>query len=121
MIFFAGEGFVGLTRSFGWPQVKTWFVWQAHMSPAIREATFATREILVTPGHVSLAELRKRESEEAFARRRERWCTCRYFGFRTHKLDADSLSTMEASRSHTVPQDGIQAYKIGHLSLPKSD
>ncbi|WP_425351529.1 DUF4865 family protein [Phyllobacterium brassicacearum] len=33
--FLCGEGFVGVTRSFGWPMVRTWFVWQAHLSSVI--------------------------------------------------------------------------------------
>jgi hypothetical protein len=118
--FLCGEGFVGLTRSFGWPQVKTWFVWQAHMSPAIREATFATREILVTPGHVSLAELRKRESEEAFHDVEKGGALAAISAFEPTNWTRIRIQ-LWGEPQYIVPQDGIQAYKIGHLSLPKSD
>ena len=63
--FVCGEGFVAVSQSFGWPQVRTWVVWRAQLSKAAAQAAFATREILPTPPHADLAQLRRRESDEA--------------------------------------------------------
>ena len=118
--FLCGEGFVGLTRSFGWPEVKTWFVWQAHLSPAIREARFATREIRVAAAHLSLAELRNRESEEACYDVEKGGAIASISAFEPTSWTRIRFQLWGESR-HMASQDGIQSYKIGHLSLPKSD
>jgi hypothetical protein len=118
--FLCGEGFVGLAQSFGWPHVKTWFVWQAHLSSAIREATFATREIRVTAAHASLAQLRKRESEEAFYDVEKGGALASISAFEPTSWTRIRFQLWGEARQ-MVSRDGIQTYKIGHLSLPKSD
>ncbi len=118
--FLCGEGFVGLTRSFGWPQVKTWFVWQAHLSPAVREAVFATREMRATPAHSSLAELRKRESEETFDDVQKRGALASISAFEPTSWTRIRFQLWGETRG-LEPAADIQAYRIGHLSLPKSD
>lgn len=116
--FLGGDGFAAVTQSFGRPQVKTWMVWHAHLSTAIAEAMFATREIRAIAAHSSLAELRKHDSEEAFND--------------VEKGDAlASISAFEPTNwtrirfrlwrdAPRVKSDTeVQTYKIGHLSLPK--
>src|SRR5260370_18414792 len=52
--FLCSDVFVGLTRSFGWPQVETWIVWQAQLSENVLQARFATSEIRTTAPHAAL-------------------------------------------------------------------
>lgn len=55
--FLTGPGFVGLTRSFGWPVVRTWSIWRQRIGD-IGRATHATREITAISPHADLAALR---------------------------------------------------------------
>jgi hypothetical protein len=118
--FLCGEGFVGLTRAFGWPMVRTWVVWQAHLSVAVPEAVFATREMRVTAAHSSLAELRKRESEEAFNDVEKGGALASISAFEPSSWTRIRFQLWGESRQVTS-REGIQTYKIGHLSLPKSN
>ena len=65
--FLCGPAFQTLAGAFGWPQVKTWIVWQAEISPDIAAARFATREVLQMDPHAPLADIRDAESAEAEA------------------------------------------------------
>jgi hypothetical protein len=114
--FVCGEGFAAVTQSFGWPQVKTWIVWRAHLSAHVAEAAFATREILSIAPHAALGELRKRESADAVddierggalasvaAFEPTTWTRVRF------RLWGERPAAIGA---------GIQTYRVGHLSLP---
>lgn len=61
--FLASPGFAALTASFGWPTIKLWSVWQAHLSPEFTQARIATREIVQIDPFTDLAELQARENE----------------------------------------------------------
>jgi hypothetical protein len=63
--FLSGPGFVGLTQSFGWPSVKLWSVWNCAVSPEVKSAVFATRDIVVTSPYADLAALRRDEAADA--------------------------------------------------------
>jgi hypothetical protein len=118
--FLCGEGFVGLTRSFGWPQVKTWIVWQARLSDAVPEAVFATREMRVTAAHSPLGELRKRESEDAFNDVEKGGALASISAFEPTSWTRIRFQLWGEPRRLTS-STGVQAYRIGHLSLPKSN
>jgi hypothetical protein len=114
--FVCGEGFAAVAGAFGWPQVRTWVVWRAQMSANVSQAAFATRELLATPPHAALGELRRRESDEA----------------RKDVENGGALASVAAFEPTTwtrvrfrlwaeMPEaigEGAQRYKVGHLSLP---
>jgi hypothetical protein len=118
--FLCGAGFAGVTDAFGWPQVKTWIVWEAKVSTHIRSAKFATREILSTEPYAPLADLRKRESEEVIADidRGEALASVAAF-------EPTSWTRIRFRLWAELPKSelrsGVQAYHVGHLSLPKAD
>jgi hypothetical protein len=118
--FICGPGFVGLKESFGWPQVKTWVVWRADISPDIRSARYATREIFQTEPYAPLAEIRERESDEAAGEvaRGEALASVAAF-------EPTSWTRVRFRLLADLPKDiltpGIQAYDVGHLSLSDAD
>jgi len=115
--FLCGPGFAGLTESFGWPQVKTWVVWRADISPEIRKARFATRELIQTEAYAPLAEIRRRESEDAASEvaRGEALASVTAF-------EPTSWTRVRFRLLTDLPEDalrpGVQAYNVGHLSAP---
>lgn len=56
--------FPGVAGAFGWPSVKVWPVWNAHLAAEARKARFATREITPIAPFSALAELKKAEQDE---------------------------------------------------------
>lgn len=114
--FLCGDGFANVTKAFGWPPVKTWVVWQARLSERVAQAAFATREILATPPHAPLAELRQRDSEDAEG-----------------DVERGALASVAAFEPTTWTRvrfrlwgqrpaaagAGVQTYKVGHMSVPK--
>lgn len=52
--FLCGPGFQAIIRDFGRPSVSTWIVWNASIGPDVKEAKFATREILPIGPHEML-------------------------------------------------------------------
>ncbi|MDK4732547.1 DUF4865 family protein [Rhizobium sp. CNPSo 3490] len=113
--FLCGTGFQALTSSFGWPQVKTWIVWKAQISPDIAAAAFATRNILQTEAHAPLADLRRAEIAEAEA-----------------DLAAGALASVSGFEPTTWTRirfslwreppeigDDAQTYRVGHMSLAR--
>ncbi|MEK1854201.1 MAG: DUF4865 family protein [Phyllobacterium sp.] len=118
--FLCGEGFAGLTQSFGWPQVKTWVIWQAHLTDAVREAVFATREIRATAAHSPLGELRKRESEEAINDVEKGGALASVSAFEPTSWTRIRFQLWGEPRRLLSGTD-VQAYRIGHLSLPEQD
>ncbi|MBX5011563.1 DUF4865 family protein [Rhizobium lentis] len=113
--FLCGPGFEALTGAFGWPQVRTWIVWQAAVSPDIAAAAFATRDIMQTEPYAPLADIRRAESAEAIA-----------------DLEAGALASVSGFEPTTwtrvrfrlwkdMPEIGghTQAFRVGHLSLPR--
>lgn len=63
--FLGGDGFAALTQAFGWPEVKTWAVWHAHVSADAAQAVCASREVLPIAPYAKLDELRRQEREAA--------------------------------------------------------
>jgi len=115
--FLCGPGFAGVTESFGWPQVKTWVVWRADVSPDIRKARFATREIIQTDPHAPLAEIRRRESEEAAAEITLGKALASVAAFEPTSWTRVRFRLL-ADLSKDGSRPGVQAYNVGHLSLP---
>jgi hypothetical protein len=114
--FVCGDGFAAVTRSFGWPQVKTWIVWRTHLAKLIAQAAFATREIAPIEPHAALAELRKRASDEAVADVESGGALASVAAFEptTWMRVRFQLWRERPARAGA----GVQIYKVGHLSLP---
>lgn len=63
--FLASDGFAGLVRTFGWPRVRTWSVWQSLGSEALGNAVTATRETFAIEPFSNLSALQAEEIERA--------------------------------------------------------
>lgn len=114
--FLASSGFAALCAAFGWPTIKTWSVWHAELQPDLAAARCATREILPIPAHSDLAALQAAESDTArqaiasgalaavAAFEPTNWSVVRFRLWPQYRESFD--------------QPGLQAYKVGHVSLP---
>lgn len=112
--FLGGSGFAGLSQSFGWPSIKTWSVWTAHLLPGMEEAKHATKDVnMISP----FAELDLVAEEEAL--------------LIEQNMNSGAIATVSAfepttwtrvclSLWRTEPEQipGRQIYKVGHLSIP---
>lgn len=114
--FLCSPGFEALTNAFGWPQVRSWIVWQAEISPDIASASFATRDILQTEPYAPLADIRRAESTEATADVAIGGALASVSGF-----EPTSWTRMRFRLWRDIPEIGgqTQAYRLGHLSLAR--
>ncbi|MGO6681803.1 DUF4865 family protein [Rhizobium leguminosarum] len=114
--FLCGPGFEALTGAFGWPQVRTWIVWQAEISAKIAAARFATREILPTQPYAPLADIRGVEGAEAKANVATGGALASVSGF-----EPTNWTRVRFRLWRELPEIGeqTQAYRVGHLSLPR--
>ncbi|MDL2399253.1 DUF4865 family protein [Rhizobium mayense] len=115
--FICGPGFVGLTDSFGWPRVRTWVVWRAEISPDIHHARFATREIVQTEPYAPLAEIRERESDAAASDIARGEVLASVAAFEPTSWTRVRFR-LRADLPKSILRPGVQAYDVGHLSLP---
>lgn len=116
--FLCGPGFAALTQSFGWPEVKTWIVWQAELGPAIAHAAFATREILALPPHVDLGALRRSASEDAVADVETGGALASVAAFEPTTWTRVRFRLWREAQKEL--REGVQAYGVGHLSLSEA-
>jgi len=109
--FLTGPGFVGLTRDFGWPAVKTWVVWHAELARDLSEARFASRESETIQPYADLAQLRASSIERAKGSN----ALADVVGF-----EPTSWTFLRFRLWRTLPATiaGAQLYNVGHLSLP---
>ncbi|MEK1887290.1 MAG: DUF4865 family protein [Phyllobacterium sp.] len=115
--FICGDGFAGLTQSFGWPAVRTWFIWQARMSSDIKSAVIATRELRLTPPHSSLAELRRREGAEVFEDVERNGALASISGFEPTSWTRIRFELW--GERDSIPSGGsIEVFDVGHVSFP---
>lgn len=112
--FLCGPGFEGLTRSFGWPRVRTWIVWQAELTPDVGGSAFATREILETEAYAPLADIRRRESEDAVTDVERRGALASVSAF-----EPTTWTRVRFKLWSEPPQSSsdVQIYRVGHMSL----
>lgn len=116
--FLCGEGFAGLTQSFGWPSVKTWSVWRSCLSNDITEARYATREVIAIPPYASLSELRQRESDEAQEAVIRGGVLCAVTGFEPMSWTLVRLRLWHDLHD-SFSNGNLQQYEVGHISLPR--
>ncbi|MCV9946804.1 MULTISPECIES: DUF4865 family protein [Rhizobium] len=114
--FLCSPGFEALTSAFGWPQVRTWIVWQAEISPDIASARFATRHILQTERYAPLADIRRTESAEATAAVATGAALASVSGF-----EPTTWTRVRFRLWREISEIGeqTQAYRVGHLSLAR--
>jgi hypothetical protein len=110
--FLCGPGFAALTSAFGWPEVATWVVWRAAISNEIAAAQYATRELLTTEPYAPLADLRRRESDDAAAD---------VAGGVLASVSAFEPTTwtrvrFRLWRDKPAAEGGVQIYRAGHIS-----
>ncbi|MBM7050256.1 MULTISPECIES: DUF4865 family protein [Rhizobium] len=117
--FVCGPGFVAVTESFGRPQVNTWVAWRADTSADIRSARLATREVVAIGAHVPLAELRQKESDAAITAISSGNALASIVAFEpTHWTLVRFRLLAEPPKDVSRPD--VQAYNVGHLSLPSA-
>jgi hypothetical protein len=114
--FLLGPGFAALTRDFGWPAVKTASLLHAAQAPALREARFATRELIAVPPHADLA------AWEAAERERTASAMAQAGALAAVSAYDPATWTLTRFRLWREPQpggdDGVQRYAVGHVSAP---
>lgn len=118
--FLGSGGFAALADSFGWPVIRTWLVWQSRLSPAIAQATHATREILDIAPFSALDAVREGEIGQLDKEMDDDGALAGLAGF-----DPGSW-TLVRFRLWPRPPDlsaksGIQLYDVGHVSLAGSN
>lgn len=113
--FLCGPGFQALGNDFGWPSVSTWIVWQACAAPEVRQAKFATREIVPIGPHARLEEIRRREGDESMDAVARGKALVSVAGF-----DPTAWMRIRFRLWNTLPEplptSGVQAYRVGHVS-----
>jgi len=113
--FVCGPGFAGVAASFDRPSVRTWIVWQAALAATVTQARFASREILGMPEHVSLADLRRRDGDEALAEAGRGGVLASVAAF-----EPTTWTRVRFRLWAEAPQGQAgQVYQVGHLSLPQ--
>lgn len=115
--FVCGDGFLAVSRAFGWPRVQTWTVWRVALAAAAAQARFATREILPIAAHADLGELRKRESEAAQQAVDGEGALAAAAGFEPTQWTSVRFRLWGEAPSAGA---GGQTYRVGHLSRPQA-
>lgn len=118
--FLAGPGFAALSRDFGWPSVRVWSVWRAHLPAAVRAAGQARCDILPIAPYSDLAALREIEEARLAADIAEGRALGGACGF---DPGGWSLVRFRLAAGLPAPAGGGQPglYRVGHLSLPGVD
>ncbi len=113
--FLASTGFAALTASFGWPAIKLWSVWQAHLPPEFTQAKIATREIVQIDPFTDLAEQQVRESRLVNFHHDGDAPLGSLVGFEPNTW---SLVRLRLWRSYenNLAKAGTQIYEIGYLA-----
>ncbi|MBX5158597.1 MULTISPECIES: DUF4865 family protein [unclassified Rhizobium] len=114
--FLCGPAFQTLTGAFGWPQVRTWIVWQAEISPDVAAARFATRDVLRIEPYAPLTEIRRADSAEAAADVATGGALASASGF-----EPTTWTRVRFRLWREIPEIDAhtQAYRVGHLSLAR--
>ncbi|MHB1057041.1 MAG: DUF4865 family protein [Rhodanobacter sp.] len=114
--FLGGAGFAALTRSFGWPSVRTWSVWQAEQAEDLAIATHAIREVIGLPPHSALDACRDAEALIASAAMADgALAAVSAFEPTTWTLLRFQL---RAEPQVEPVRAGRQLYRVGHVSQP---
>lgn len=115
--FLGSNGFAALTSSFGWPSIKTWSVWESRLQTTLAAAVCATREIVQIQPHTVLADLRKTEAESVWADVDKHGALGAVVGFEPNTWTLVRFRLWPHYQK-SFDQAGMQAYEVGHLSIP---
>lgn len=116
--FLGGDGFAGVSGAFGRPQVKSWFVWQAFVSPDASQAAFATREIVPVDASTPLGERRKQESGRVLRDGEDNAILASVAGFEPTTWTVVRFRLWAAAQPQQA-DEATRIYRVGHMSLPK--
>src|SRR5579859_4639595 len=114
--FLDGPVFPGVAGAFGWPSIRVWPVWNAHLSAEARQARFATRETAPIAPHSNLADLKKAE-HEALQRDVAQGAVAAISAF--EPTGWTSLRFRLWRDRPDLSAAGRQFYAVGHVSQPK--
>ena len=113
--FLAGPGFQALTRSFGWPAVRVWSLWQAALQPGVADARWGTRAIRSVAPHGDLAAM-QREEEAQLAAALAAGALAVAAGFEPTTWSVVRFR-LWAERPAAEEENSGQLYRVGHVSL----
>jgi hypothetical protein len=112
--FLCSPGFAAVARDFGWPTVVTWIVWGAELGAPLADARFASRVVRPIAAYSDLAALREEAVAADLAAVRE-GAVAAVSGF-----DPARWAKVEFRLWREPPEAAeAQAYRVGHVSLPK--
>ncbi|HJV49919.1 MAG TPA: DUF4865 family protein [Noviherbaspirillum sp.] len=114
--FLSGPGFVALTRSFGWPSVKAWSVWEARVSARVAQARFASRELIAVRPYAKLDELRAGEVGQARQAVERQHALAAVAGFEPTTWSIVRFALWE-QLPPSEPAAERCVYEVGHVSI----
>lgn len=113
--FLCGPGFQAIIRDFGRPSVNTWIVWRALIGGDVKEATFATREIVPIASREALDSIQQLECNAAQDEFNASGALASVIGFEPTTWSRVRFKLW--STSPTIdPAAGTQVYRVGHVS-----
>lgn len=117
--FLCGDAFQALSQSFGWPRVNTWIVWNISISGDVAQARYASRELLTTAPYSPLAGIRQRESDDAMDDVARGGALASVSAFEPTSWTRVRFRLRKDLPRMSPGNNTMQAYDVGHLSLPK--
>ncbi|WNL46703.1 DUF4865 family protein [Dyella sp. BiH032] len=115
--FLGSSGFAGVTQAFGWPEVRTWSVWQGDVSPDAAQAVCASCDVAPIAPYADLDELREREAERTRADLAD-GALAAVSAFEPTVWTLVRLRLWGELRPE-LAREGRQLYQVGHVSLPR--
>lgn len=115
--FLGSSGFGGAVQAFGWPEVRTWSVWQGEVSPEAARAIGASRDVEAIAPFSDLDELCQREA----ARVRADLADGALAAVSAFEPTGWSLVRFRlwGELRPELAREGRQLYQVGHVSLPR--
>jgi hypothetical protein len=114
--FLGSPGFAALTQAFGWPSIRCWPVWDAHLPPTARRARFASRAIVDIAPYSALDTLRLDE-HDGMKRDIERGAAGAVNAFEPTTWTRVSFRLWNDVPATQAEIPG-QWYEVGHISQP---
>lgn len=114
--FLGGSGFKALVQAFGWPSIRCWQVWDAHLAAQASQARFAARAIHPISPYTALDALREEERARLHADV-ERGALAAITAFEPTTWTHVSFRLYDALPVN-APDPSAQRYAVGHVSLP---
>jgi|KBSSwiStaDraftv2_1062776.scaffolds.fasta_scaffold355752_2 hypothetical protein len=115
--FLGSSGFAGVAQAFGWPEVRTWSVWQGEVAPEATQAVCASRDLESIAPYADLDELREREAERVRADLADGALAA------VSAFEPTGWTLLRFRLWHELrpelARDGRQLYDVGHVSLPR--